>query len=80
MFLVMMLIPDQSGRVRLLRAYERELNHKLAFDSKFAEDLSKRHNTYNFDPGSQSIVRRITALRPSEPVTVTENDDYLTAM
>lgn len=58
MFCVMVTIPDQSGRVRRLREYERELNHKLAFDSKFAEDLSKRQSVFA-GPMSSSVVRRM---------------------
>jgi hypothetical protein len=36
MFCVATVIPDESGRVKRLRVYERELNRRMAFDSKFA--------------------------------------------
>jgi hypothetical protein len=67
MFFVMMIIPDQSGRVRRLRAYERELNHKLAFDSKFADDLTKRQSAYASGLSS-SVIRRIVTPGSSESV------------
>jgi len=37
----MMVIPDESGRVKRLRTYERELNCKLMFDEKFSKTLSE---------------------------------------
>jgi len=39
---VMVLIPDESERVRRLRVYERELSRKMAFDEKFRATRDRR--------------------------------------
>ena len=51
--LVMALIPDESGRVKRLRVYERELARKMAFDEKF--DRSKQRRTALISRGRQLL-------------------------